>query len=1272
MAEKWNWDKANPSKYHSASTAQATDFPSRCDYYRDEDTWERVYYPIRFQASAEQVKAAYDALSGKGAVTNFNQRVWNDLVDKIVEIKISDGQPRDRTWASTITGQEAWTVDEREFAQYNFLSVKHWNSPYISSATQLYIDSDDHVNYGPRLRADKFNILVNSFKSLPVTWEWEWEKDGVKIKPGTKAMGKYILDLVRAINHYQAQERLPFTFSLPIDDKLKIEFNRLQMDKSIILKPRMLSEDLYIEPNIRLSDSILMTIISEITGLNTVQNCTMTDWVGLGMDWNTRFLFNAPYNTIPVGTTKSLVIKVVSPLDNFEVVLHSMGYVPSIPMNMPINLVWNGQVNNISIVPSSVISGLRYNYNTNIIIEDCDIVRSHIIVPYSDSFLWNFTQDIDKLSLRDSCIIKVDNRMDSLYNVDVHQIDYCESLKFVGSNYSTLNSISRIGKCTTAHMASDLLFHLSTIGSISDQDYATMASKAKLYYLTDYANLDKSATLQFRSDTALSSVIGLGMPSKDETVQFASDDTEIALNVLSNLVKDETLCLTTDTIDILTYCAKLHAQLFKYVEASDVETLLAEGYLTNASQKELEAYTLLLYSSVGSLMLDDGVHMDANSVLNNILSLASMIVSENLTLNSESVFAMRQVANLLSKESIPINGSVGISLLGAAILDNQLCREISAEKLYQFIASGVLSHFDSVEMRSVSAVVFMELSELNTDVVVNLDSIKVYNFVTYLNQLTAIKAESNLTSNMWIMLDTVSDAVVKHSITIEGATKLAYNVLASLNKSRYSELYAKYRHYLDSTSKLQCEKFIALIAQMIDALVSSAIFALGTPKGINVEYALNTINSFADLRLQDRIAITTNNVLQKFTSESVLDNSVGTHLTANGILELVPSADITVERSKSWRRPEWKIINGTRGLNIYQIHTTIRQRDFEDRLRIDSMWYGDLASRIATEYKSSGELTPSRFRAITSNDIINFTQVSKLYRPSRLWNMPYRHNYDKVINVYQFHKVTEFDNAVYLDMTLQPVSGNSELTITTLANADVPKERSITILPFMQISELTAMYQTHEVTDIEISTMPNKLKYAVGEVFEPEGMIVTATYDDGTSSIITDYAYSTEPLTAEDTEFVISFEYKGKVVSTNITLDIITSYYSVSNLGGSYGFYENSSGYYESNNKGHPNSYALCKIQFSTGTGYIYLDCINYAESSYGFGIISNIDQTLSSSSSVDGTYFFSFSGKQSSSVQTVAIPVPDSDEHFITVKYKKDGSVNTGNDSLQFKVRFE
>lgn len=131
-------------------------------------------------------------------------------------------------------------------------------------------------------------------------------------------------------------------------------------------------------------------------------------------------------------------------------------------------------------------------------------------------------------------------------------------------------------------------------------------------------------------------------------------------------------------------------------------------------------------------------------------------------------------------------------------------------------------------------------------------------------------------------------------------------------------------------------------------------------------------------------------------------------------------------------------------------------------------------------------------------------------------------------------------------------------------------------------------------------------------------------------------------------------------------------YYNVTNISTPYGFELNANNYYESNNKGKDSSYALCKVDFISSTEEIILDCINSGESNYDFGIISNIDQTLSSSSAVDSTCFYSFKGKSSSSVQTVTIPVPDYNEHFITIKYRKDEGGASENDSLQFKVRFQ
>lgn len=64
------------------------------------------------------------------------------------------------------------------------------------------------------------------------------------------------------------------------------------------------------------------------------------------------------------------------------------------------------------------------------------------------------------------------------------------------------------------------------------------------------------------------------------------------------------------------------------------------------------------------------------------------------------------------------------------------------------------------------------------------------------------------------------------------------------------------------------------------------------------------------------------------------------------------------------------------------------------------------------------------------------------------------------------------------------------------------------------------------IETIEITKQPKKTSYRIGDVFCPDGMEVTATYRNGTTRDITDYvSYSKEPLTAEDTEFSITFEH---------------------------------------------------------------------------------------------------------------------------------------------------
>lgn len=133
------------------------------------------------------------------------------------------------------------------------------------------------------------------------------------------------------------------------------------------------------------------------------------------------------------------------------------------------------------------------------------------------------------------------------------------------------------------------------------------------------------------------------------------------------------------------------------------------------------------------------------------------------------------------------------------------------------------------------------------------------------------------------------------------------------------------------------------------------------------------------------------------------------------------------------------------------------------------------------------------------------------------------------------------------------------------------------------------------------------------------------------------------------------------------------STYTVSAIDGvTYGFTLNNNGYYESTNKGLGNNYSLCRVNINNPAGrVVYFDCINYAESNYDYGILGAVNQELAKNYTADSGAKKSFKGLSKADVQTVEY-TDATDDCFIDVKYIKDISGDQGNDSLQFKVRFE
>ena len=148
--------------------------------------------------------------------------------------------------------------------------------------------------------------------------------------------------------------------------------------------------------------------------------------------------------------------------------------------------------------------------------------------------------------------------------------------------------------------------------------------------------------------------------------------------------------------------------------------------------------------------------------------------------------------------------------------------------------------------------------------------------------------------------------------------------------------------------------------------------------------------------------------------------------------------------------------------------------------------------------------------------------------------------------------------------------------------------------------------------------------------------------------------------------------YNGEI--SDGTIEELLPVYSVDSVDGvAYGFALNANEYYESQNKGVDNSSALCRINFNTQGKHLCLDCINYAENNYDFGILSNINSTLTLTNNQDTTgVFHNFKGASSETMQTVDYGAIEAGENFIYVKFIKNSSANEGNDSLQFKVRIE
>lgn len=174
------------------------------------------------------------------------------------------------------------------------------------------------------------------------------------------------------------------------------------------------------------------------------------------------------------------------------------------------------------------------------------------------------------------------------------------------------------------------------------------------------------------------------------------------------------------------------------------------------------------------------------------------------------------------------------------------------------------------------------------------------------------------------------------------------------------------------------------------------------------------------------------------------------------------------------------------------------------------------------------------------------------------------------------------------------------------------------------------------------------------------------------SNSLTNLIIPIQPLQYGTSNIKITVTSNKHIYSKQIKITVPEARYEVESISGvTYGFILNSNGYYESTNKGRDNTYAMCKVKIINPFGKnVYFDCIQTSESSYDYGMLSKLNTPFSKNNNEEiNNAYASFYASNFSSDKTISYGAVGGD---IYVKYRKDMSQSSGNDSLQFKVRIE
>lgn len=79
-----------------------------------------------------------------------------------------------------------------------------------------------------------------------------------------------------------------------------------------------------------------------------------------------------------------------------------------------------------------------------------------------------------------------------------------------------------------------------------------------------------------------------------------------------------------------------------------------------------------------------------------------------------------------------------------------------------------------------------------------------------------------------------------------------------------------------------------------------------------------------------------------------------------------------------------------------------------------------------------------------------------------------------------------------------------------------------------------------KLVSITATALPVKRTYVVGETFDPTGMVITATFDDGSTKVVTDYTYSpTGALSLTDAKITVSYTENDDTRTAFVPISVV-------------------------------------------------------------------------------------------------------------------------------------